>query len=597
MLILRQNQEVRLVRKFLNSPFFVTLGKLLMILTAREKAIFYKIVVLTTFGVLLEMFSVVMILPIMGQLTGNPVSVKLAIFQSAINYVHQLSPEKALIIEILLLIVIVLIKNAYLAWLAYEQSSFGHRVQSRISSQLFKNYLYQPFHYHTHHNSSLLIRNCIHEANQFNQFVILPSFTIISETFLIVGLSLLLVFFQPYFTLINGTLLGVSFLLFNRITGKKILDWGHKKLASEGKRIQLIQQGLGAIKEVKLRQSEGYFLNIYDVYNKESAHTGHLYNALQQMPRLFLEILLYAGLLLLVILTIITESNVANLVTALGLFAAAVYKLMPSANKVSTSYQSMKISMPSMDNFIAELNLEGTSSRSEADKGSIFELKSTLELNDISFYYSSDKVGILQQVSLTINKGDCIGFFGESGSGKSTLINIILGLLPPQNGTISIDGVDIRQDMPGWQKNIGYVSQNIYLIDDSIRRNIAFGLPDDLIDDRAVFSAIQKAQLNEFIESLPNGLDTFTGERGVRLSGGQIQRIGIARALYHNPEVLVLDEATSALDYSTESGIMDAIENLHGTKTIIIVAHRLSTLDKCDRLYKLDDGKLTLEKN
>ena len=196
---------------------------------------------------------------------------------------------------------------------------------------------------------------------------------------------------------------------------------------------------------------------------------------------------------------------------------------------------------------------------------------------------------------MSIKKGECIGLHGESGSGKSTLINIVLGLLPPQQGSVSVDGISIASNITNWNKKLGYVPQSIYLIDDSIRRNIAFGLPDDQIDDEAVNAALEKAHLKNFVSSLPEGFNTFVGERGVRLSGGQIQRIGIARALYHNPEVLILDEATSALDYSTESSIMEAIETLYGMKTILIIAHRLSTLEKCDRLYKLDKGNLILE--
>lgn len=537
-----------------------------------------------------------MILPIMAHLTGSPMSIDIPLLNTIPNYTKQFGSEWSLFAEILFLIAVVLVKNSYLTWLAYKQSGFGHKVQSRISKQLFENYLFQPFQYHTNNNSSILIRNCIHEANQFNQFVILPSFTIISETFLILGIVVLLVFLQPYYTLVNGILLGFSFVIFNRLTGKKIIGWGSEKLKSEAKRIQLIQQSLGAIKEVKLRQSESHFTEAYDRYNKESARASHSYNALQQVPKLFLEVLIYIGLLLLVVLTILTHSSISELVTALGLFAAAVYKALPSANKVSTSYQSMKMSMPSLNNFVAELNLpRGQNSTLERQHDAI-KFTSEIRLSDISFSYSEENT-ILNGVSLVIKKGSCIGFVGESGSGKSTLLNIVLGLIKPQKGFISIDGIDIVQDMSGWQRNIGYVAQNIYLIDDTLRRNIAFGVPDSLIDDAAIYAALDKAHLTEFVKSLSSGLDTLTGERGVRLSGGQIQRIGIARALYHNPEILVFDEATSALDNSTEASIMEAIESLYRTKTIIIVAHRLSTLQKCDFIYRIANGDVVKERD
>jgi len=583
------------IKRLLNSPFFIAQSKLLRVLSGAEKRTFYWIIISTTFGVMLEMFSIVMILPIMAQLTGNETSVRIPFLQSALDYIQGFGAEKALMLEISTLIVIVIFKNTYLGWLAYKQSSFGFNVQRRISEQLFRNYLFQPFHYHMHHNSSILIRNCTQEASQVNQYVIFPSFVIISESFLIIGVALLLIFLQPYFTLVNGILLGLAFTLFNRISGKKILNWGYERLSSEGKRIQLIQQGLGAIKEVKLRQSENYFLSAYDVYNRLSSRAGHQQNALQQMPKLFLELLLYVGLLSLVILTVLTHNSIGNLVAALGLFAASVYKLLPSANKVSMSYQSMKFSMPTMDNFITELNLKDAPSGYTGKKTAI-QFHSNISLENVSYSYPSSSGTVLHNISLSITKGECIGFLGESGSGKSTLINVILGLLDPQHGSVRIDGVDIRADMAGWNRKIGYVPQSIYLIDDSIRKNVAFGLEDAQINDAAVIAALKKAHLTQFIDSLPDGLDTFVGERGIRLSGGQIQRIGIARALYHDPDVLILDEATSALDYTTENSIMEAIEILYGTKTIMIVAHRLSTLEKCDRLYRMENGELFLER-
>jgi ATP-binding cassette, subfamily B, bacterial PglK len=583
-----------IVNKIRNALFFLALTKLINILTAEERKVFYRILIMTTFAVFLEMASIILILPVMSLLTGGRTTFRIPGLQPALDYLQTLAPEKALVIEILVLLVVVLIKNAYQAWIAYKQSAFGYSVQARISNQLFENYLSQPFQYHLHQNSATLIRNCTQEPNQVNQFVIMPGFTIISEAFLVLGVAFLLIFLQPYFTLVNGILMGSAFMVFNRLTSRRILSWGYQRLSAESHRIQLIQQSLGAIKDVKLRRSEKFFLSEYTSYNKETSHVGHLQNALQQMPRLFLEVLLYAGLLVLVVLTVVLNSNIGNLVSALGLFAAAVYKVLPSANKISTSYQSMKFSMPSMDNFLQELNL-GKELFADQTNEQALTFNSSIAINRITYTYEGGNYPVLSNVSLTIKKGECIGLHGESGSGKSTLINIVLGLLPPQQGSVSVDGIDIATNITSWNKKLGYVPQSIYLIDDSIRRNIAFGLPDDQIDDDAVSAALEKAHLKIFVNSLQEGFNTFVGERGVRLSGGQIQRIGIARALYHNPEVLILDEATSALDYSTESSIMEAIETLYGMKTLLIIAHRLSTLEKCDRLYKLDKGNLILE--
>jgi ATP-binding cassette, subfamily B, bacterial PglK len=583
-----------MLNRIRNLNFFKSLRKLNSILTDSEQVRFRRIIALTTVGVFLEVFSIVLILPVLGHLTGNPTRMPIPFVKQALDSLQDLPTGTILLIEIIALLGMIFIKNAYLTWLAYKQSSFGYAVQSRISHQLFRNYLFQPFQYHVNRNSSVLINNCVQESNQVNQFMIMPSFTIVSESFLIVGLSTLLLALMPTFTLVNAAILGTAFLLFGRLTGKRILGWGNQRLAAEAKRIQLIQQGLGAIKEVKLRQSEYYFMAQYERFNEKSAASGHSYNALQQVPRLFLEVLLYVGLLTMVLIVVFTGSNVGELVQALGLFAAAVYKLLPSLNKVSTSYQSMKMSAPSIENFASELNLKDEGVRVQRSAITL-KFESSLTLKDVWFAYGDESVPLLSNVNLNIQKGECIGFLGESGSGKSTLINIILGLLDPQRGAVLADGIDIRENMAGWTRNIGYVPQAIYLTDDTIRRNIAFGLEDDVINDEAIYGALRQAHLTSFVDSLPEGINTFVGERGVRLSGGQLQRIGIARALYHNPEIIILDEATSSLDYATESSIMDAVEKLYGTKTVIIVAHRLTTLQKCDSLYRIENGLVSLD--
>jgi ABC-type multidrug transport system fused ATPase/permease subunit len=263
---------------------------------------------------------------------------------------------------------------------------------------------------------------------------------------------------------------------------------------------------------------------------------------------------------------------------------------MPSVNRIMTAIQVMRHAMPVVTTLASEL--ESLAPQEAPGSGSQIELKRELRVEDVSFAYPSTEAPALHDVSLEIRAGESIGFVGGSGSGKSTLIDVILGLLAPQRGVIRVDGVDVRENLRSWQDHIGYVRQHIYLTDDSLRRNIAFGLRDADIDNQAVQRALRAAQLEDFVASLPQGLDTLVGERGVRLSGGQLQRIGIARALYHDPSVLVLDEATSALDTATEREVMSAVRALHGEKTVIIVAHRLTTVADCDRLYRLENGRI-----
>jgi ABC-type multidrug transport system fused ATPase/permease subunit len=309
-----------------------------------------------------------------------------------------------------------------------------------------------------------------------------------------------------------------------------------------------------------------------------------------QLPRLWLELLGVAGLATLVLTMMAQGRDLATIVPTLGLFAVAAFRLMPSINRVLIAAQALRYCRPAIDTLHEELKLAAPDPRLPGGAASIF--RQDICLSAVSFSYAPNMAPAIDSLSICIEKGESVGFIGPSGSGKSTLVDIIMGLLTPTSGFVAVDGRDVQQNLRAWQDQIGYVPQSIYLTDDTLRRNIAFGLANDQIDDAAVARAVKAAQLEEFIGSLPNGIATRVGERGVRLSGGQRQRIGIARALYHDPGVLVLDEATSALDTATEKDVMSAVTALQGTKTILIVAHRTSTVERCDRLYRLVQGRV-----
>jgi ABC-type multidrug transport system fused ATPase/permease subunit len=306
---------------------------------------------------------------------------------------------------------------------------------------------------------------------------------------------------------------------------------------------------------------------------------------------LVLEFIAVSALGVLVVIMLKQGKTAESIMPTVGLFAAAAFRMMPSANRIFSSSQSLRYALPVLQNLYSETVLLN---QFQHGRGHIVPLRffGQIQLNAVSYCYPGEKDPSISDISLTINRGDSIGFIGGSGAGKSTLVNIILGLLTPSKGRILVRGQDIQVSLRDWRSIVGYVPQSIFLTDDTLRRNIAFGLPEDQIDDAAIERAVHAAQLEAFIDNLSNGLDTFVGERGARLSGGQLQRIGIARALYHDPQVLVLDEATSALDNATEKGVMEAIRALRGDKTILIVAHRLSTVVDCDFLYRLEHGTI-----
>jgi ABC-type multidrug transport system fused ATPase/permease subunit len=289
------------------------------------------------------------------------------------------------------------------------------------------------------------------------------------------------------------------------------------------------------------------------------------------------------------------ESNVDEIVIVLGLFTAAAFRLMPSVNRVLSAFQNLRFALPAINNLYGEFTRITEHANKRNTHAEILNFDNEIKLKNISFNYPGNETSVLKNMNITINKGATIGFIGTTGAGKSTLVDTILGLLTPTDGEILIDDINIQDNLRGWQNHIGYVPQHIYITDDTIRRNIAFGLSNEKINDDSIWESIRSSQLEEFINELPDGLDTILGEQGVRLSGGQRQRIGIARSLYHSPDILVLDEATSSLDTATERDVMDTIKGLHGQKTIIIVAHRLSTVEDCDWLYRLEKGRVVDE--
>jgi ABC-type multidrug transport system fused ATPase/permease subunit len=320
---------------------------------------------------------------------------------------------------------------------------------------------------------------------------------------------------------------------------------------------------------------------------------GQFLATLQQLPRLWLELLAIAGLAILVISMLAQGRALEALLPTLGLFAAAAFRLMPSVNRVLTSVSSLRYALPVIHTVHAELEL--TAPEATKARVAIMAFREELKVQNIAYAYPGAHDAALKEISLFVRCGESVGIIGGSGAGKSTLVDILLGLLTPDSGEVRVDGQDIQHALRGWQDQIGYVPQSIFLTDDTLIRNVAFGLPSRQIDTAAVWRAIRAAQLEEFVQTLPQGLDTMVGERGVRLSGGQRQRIGIARALYHDPAMLVLDEATSSLDTATERGVMQAVRALHGAKTTLIVAHRLSTVQHCDRLYRLEHGRVVQE--
>lgn len=567
--------------------------KIWNLLTSSERRSAIMLLWLMLIGMALETFGVGMVIPAISLFTQSDYASKTPALLPVLEALGNPSRESLVIGGTLGLVGIYLVKNMFLAFLAWRQARFAFGVQAQLSRRLFGIYMSQPYTFHLQRNSAQLIRNVINEVSVFTSNI-LAGLTLCTEFLVLLGLCGLLFFVEPLGTLIVVSVLGTAAAGFHYLTRGRIARWGEARQLHEGLRIQHLQQGLGGAKDVKLLGREAEFLKQYHVHNAETARVMQLQVTVQQLPRLWLELLAIIGLAILVLSMLAQGRPLEAVLPALGLFAAAAFRLMPSVNRVLNAVQTLRYGLPVINILFTEMKLAApTETRIRAP---ITPFRATLELSRVTYSYPGAAEPALKDLSLTIRHGESVGFIGASGAGKSTLADVLLGLLAPDTGEVRVDGGDIQKKLRSWQDQIGYVPQSIFLTDDSLRRNVAFGLPDEQIDDAAVQHAIQAAQLQDFVADLPDGLNTIVGERGVRLSGGQRQRIGIARALYHDPAVLVLDEATSALDTVTERGVMQAVTALQGSKTILIVAHRQSTVEHCDRLYRLHEGRLVEER-
>jgi ABC-type multidrug transport system fused ATPase/permease subunit len=567
--------------------------KLWRLLTPAERRKAIMVLALSIVGMALETLGIGFVIPAIAILTQPQYVQRFPALRDGLAALGNPGPTELVIWAMVALTVIFIVKNVFLAFLTWYQTRYAYRVQARMSQQLFDIYLRQPYTFHLQRNSALLLRNVTGEIDTLRSSALISGMLLISECCVLLGLFTLLTAVEPLGALIVVVVLGLASWAFHRLTRAHVSRWGVARQRHEGLRIQHLQQGLGGAKDVKLLGREAEFLALFRSHNEQNARVGHLQFTLLQFPRMWLELLAVGGLAILVLIMIAQGRSPEAVLPTLGLFAAAAFRMLPSANRVLGAIQGFRFARPVITSLYSEFALAPPPAVAMDKDGPAFE--KVLELRDVTFTYAGASTPALDSLSLQVRRGESVGFIGPSGSGKSTLVDVLLGLLTPEKGQVCVDGEDIRRNPRRWQSQIGYVPQSIYLTDDTLRRNVAFGLADGLIDEIAIERALRAASLDEFVRSLPHGLDTVVGERGVRLSGGQRQRIGIARALYHDPAVLVLDEATSSLDTETERSVMESVVALQANKTVIIVAHRLSTVEHCDRLYRLERGGIVDE--
>lgn len=569
------------------------LSKVLMFLTPAQKRGLRILMVLLIIGVFFEMIGLGVIIPALSIMLKPDIGAEYPKIRPLLKLLGNPTQTQLVVFGMLILVVVNLAKALFLFYMTWRQSRFSDDLSANLSQRLFLGYLHQPYTFHLQRNSSDLIRNIQSEVVLFTD--VSKAAIVMSTEFSVLLTTIVFLFVvEPAGAFFVTSFLGIIAFLFHRVTKGKLLKWGKQRQINDGFAIKHLLQGLGGVKDVKLFGREEQFLQEYSKYNSSSARLLAKVLTLGQAPRLYLEVLSVIGLAGLVISMILQSKPLDQLIPILGVFVVAAFRMIPSVIRILSSMQTFRYIRPVVDVLSNEfLMIQKTQEQKLISNPSEkIDFNNAIELKEVIFYYPGSSVPALNGISIKIKKGETIGFIGASGSGKSTIVDVILGLLLVSEGEVMVDNNNIQMNMRSWQDKIGYVPQSIYLTDDTLRCNVAFGLPDEQIDDEAVMRAIKAAQLETLVSTLSEGVETIVGERGIRLSGGQRQRIGIARALYHDPSVLVLDEATSALDTETEQGVMDAVKALHGTKTVLIVAHRLTTVQDCDRIYRLDTGKI-----
>jgi len=513
-------------------------------------------------------------------------------------YFNIQNAQDLLVLGSVALVLMFLVKSLYIIFFAYIESRYLYNRRHRISQRMMALYMQAPYTFHLKQNSSELVRNIIGEVNILINMVLQGFLRIGKDGVMAITILGFLLYFEPLITLIVVLLSGVGAGSFLLLTQKKMKQYGEEELEYRGKMMKAVYEGIGGLKDARVLNRENEFINQYSIYSLKSTTIKIFTRFIQQIPKPIVEISAVVGMMLISLLMVWQGRPMAAIIPTLTLFAMATVRLMPAVQSISSMYTSLKYNIASIDPIygdLKKLEYEIREFHEDRRKAKKVILQRQIEVNNLYYTYPESSEQALRGVSFTIPKGKAVAFVGESGAGKTTIVDLLLGLMKPTKGAITVDGKDIHENLAGWQQNIGYIPQSIYLSDDTLRRNIAFGLPDKEIDNEKVMRAIESAQLGKLLTNLPEGLETRIGEHGTRISGGQRQRVGIARALYHNPEVLVMDEATSALDNITEQQVTRAIESLMGERTIIMIAHRLTTVMNCDRLYLMEEGKIIQE--
>lgn len=568
-------------------------AKLKYIFSGKDKIKLLLILASVIFGSFLELLGVAIFSPFMDVLMDQSSIEEKWYLKFLYRIFHFSDANSFLAVLTGIIIFVYLFKNIFLAFQKNWIYKFSYGVQLKISTRLLKTYVREPYTFHLNNNIAVLQRSLQEDTDLFTKGII-HAMELVAEIAVCATLGVYLFIVSKSIAVTVVTLLLLSLFIFTSLSRRYSKSLGKKCQEYKANLYQWVNQSLGGIKELKILNREEYFIHTYEDNYKKYVHGLRINRLIATMPRYFVEAVCMTGILTAVLIKMFwgQKDDFATFIPQLSVFAVAAFRLLPSVGKINEHVADILYSLPSLDLIYRDLKAIENEPEAKIREEMDWSFERAISVSNVCYHYPDAEEMVIDRASFVIPRGKTVAFIGPSGAGKTTMVDIILGLLQPQYGKVLADDLNIHKHSYVWQKELGYIPQVIYLSDDSIRNNIAFGIKPEDVDESAIEKALKKAQLYEFVENLPDGLDTVVGDRGVRLSGGQRQRIGIARALYHDPEVLVLDEATSALDNETEAAVMEAIDNLQGTKTILIIAHRLTTIRNVDLIYEVADGKV-----
>ena len=574
--------------------------KLFYIFSVKQRWQFAGLFLLQLIETCLDFLSISLILPFVNVLISAGSMQDSWWYTLITGLLHTSSTTSVLLFLTLLMIVIYIVKNLFILLVMTVRIRFIGTSKIKMGTRMMQCYMQKPYTFHLQRNTSEIIRNINGDVN--GAFTVISSiFSLISDVLIVAALTVYLFAVDYVMTLGVMAALAVCSCVYFLFVRRKVRTTGQETRKITARMYKAIQQAMGGIKEVKVMGREKFFSDVYAEAGTESVRLNCRYSIINAIPARLIETLCMCTILGIIAVKIACGEDLSAVVPSLSAFAIAAIRLLPRANSINGSINTITYNMPSLEALYDDLT---ESDREEEERQKMIEEKKQrhkavepgnerhIFARNLTYTYPNKQEPVLKNVNLTIRDGETVGIVGVTGAGKTTLVDLLLGLLKPDSGTVCYGAMDIYEDYAQWQKHIGYIPQNIYLVDDTVRNNVALGVEEEKIDEDAVWQALENAQLADFVRSLEDGLDTVIGERGVRISGGQRQRIGIARALYYDPEILFFDEATSSLDNETEAAVMESINALGSRKTMIIVAHRLTTLRDCDHIYKVEDGNV-----